>query len=69
VSDLGSIYDRSIRAFSVKPRAFGAPLKRLRGLTAQHDRANCRPCRDAHSTVGCILLRAMFDRWSAGFLN
>jgi hypothetical protein len=26
VSDLGSIYDRSIRAFTVKPRAFGAPL-------------------------------------------
>ena len=26
VSDLGSIYDRSIRAFAVKPHAFGAPL-------------------------------------------
>ena len=26
VSDLGNIYDRSIRAFAVKPRAFGAPL-------------------------------------------
>ena len=27
VSDLGSIYDRSIRAFAVKPRAYGAPLR------------------------------------------
>ena len=26
VSDLGNIHDRSIRAFAVKPRAFGAPL-------------------------------------------
>jgi hypothetical protein len=26
VSDLVNIYDRSIRAFAVKPRAFGAPL-------------------------------------------
>jgi hypothetical protein len=26
VSDLGNIYDRSIRVFAVKPRAFGAPL-------------------------------------------
>jgi hypothetical protein len=26
VSDLGNVYDRSIRAFAVKPRAFGAPL-------------------------------------------
>ncbi len=26
VSDLGNIYDRSMRAFAVKPRAFGAPL-------------------------------------------
>jgi hypothetical protein len=25
VSDLGNIYDRSIPAFAVKPRAFGAP--------------------------------------------
>ncbi len=29
VSDLGNIYDRSIRAFAVKPRAFGAPLSGL----------------------------------------
>jgi hypothetical protein len=41
VSDLVNIYDRSIRAFAVKPRAFGA-AKRLRGLTAQH--SNCCPC-------------------------
>jgi hypothetical protein len=27
VSDLGNIHDRSIRAFAVKPRAFGAPLR------------------------------------------
>jgi hypothetical protein len=26
VSDLGNLYDRSIRAFAVKPRAFGALL-------------------------------------------
>jgi len=26
VSDLGSIYDRSIRTFAVKPRAFDAPV-------------------------------------------
>jgi hypothetical protein len=26
VSDLINIYDRSIRAFAIKPRAFGAPL-------------------------------------------
>jgi hypothetical protein len=26
VSDLGNIHDRSIRAFAVKPRAFGVPL-------------------------------------------
>jgi hypothetical protein len=26
MSDLGNIHDRSIRAFAVKPRAFGAPL-------------------------------------------
>jgi hypothetical protein len=26
MSDLGKIYDRSIRAFAVKSRAFGAPL-------------------------------------------
>ena len=26
VSDLGNTHDRSIRAFAVKPRAFGAPL-------------------------------------------
>ena len=26
VSDLGNIHDRSVRAFAVKPRAFGAPL-------------------------------------------
>jgi hypothetical protein len=26
VSDLGNVHDRAIRAFAVKPRAFGAPL-------------------------------------------
>ena len=46
VSDLGNIHDRSIRAFAVKPRAFGAPLSGFwaRPLTG---RANCCPCRDA----------------------
>jgi hypothetical protein len=35
VSDLGSIYHRSIRAFAAKPRAFGAPLKRELGAVGQ----------------------------------
>jgi len=41
VSDLGNIHDRSIRAFAVKPRAFGSALSGFGGLTAQHGRANC----------------------------
>jgi hypothetical protein len=47
VSDLGNIHDRSVRAFAVKPRAFGAPLSGFGALTAQHGRTNCCPCRDA----------------------
>jgi hypothetical protein len=58
-------HGRSIRAFAVKRRA----AKRLRGLTAQHGRANCCPCRDAGPTIECTLLRTMSDRWSAGFLT
>src|SRR5262249_1350336 len=40
-----------------------------RGLTAQHGRANCCPCRDARPTIECTLLRTMSDRSSAGFLT
>jgi hypothetical protein len=42
VSDLGNVHDRSIRPFAVKPRLRRA-TKRLRGLTAQHGRANLLP--------------------------
>ena len=69
VSDLGNIHDRSITRFRRQAPRLRRAAKRLRGLTAQHGRANCWPCRDARPTIECTLLRTMSDRWSAGSLK
>jgi hypothetical protein len=44
-------------ALSPSSPALSARSKRLRGLTAQHGRANCCPCRDA---LRSTLLRTMY---------
>jgi hypothetical protein len=43
VSDLGNKHDRSIRAFAVKPRAFGASLSGFGGLCKLLPVPRCPP--------------------------
>lgn len=68
MSDLGNIHDRSIRAFAVKPLAFGAPLSGFGALPLSAvEQIAARV--EMPPTVECTLLRTMSDRWSAGFLT
>ena len=68
VSDLDNIYDRSIRAFAVEPRAFGAPLSGF-GLDCSARPSKLLPVPRRHPTTGCTLLRTMSEQVECWFFS